>query len=68
MKFEYQSYKEIIVKAVHSITNIQGIAINEECKKSAGQWPISDHFSKMANLKISAWCIHFVHMAHQIPQ
>jgi len=30
---------------------------------TAGHWPISDHFSKMANQN-SAWCIHFVHMVN----
>jgi len=38
---------------------------NEVCKITAGYWPISDHFSKWP-IKISAWCIHFVHMANKI--
>jgi len=36
-----------------------------ECKITAGHWPITDHFSKMAN-QISAWYIPFIHMANQV--
>ena len=43
-------------------------SVHAECRITAGHWPISDHFSKMANQNLSmvySLCTH-VHMANQI--